>query len=99
MKNLVKNEPVVTSAVVAAVVAIVGLAISFGAPVTPDQADAIQGATVAVLPLIFLVARGFVTPNGKVVEREQDGHVLAGEANELPTNTHVREVGDLDESV
>lgn len=95
MKNFVKSEPVITSAVVAAVVAIVGLATALGAPIDDTLAEAIQAATVAILPLVFLAVRGFVTPNGKVVEREQDGHVLAGEASELPTHTHVREVGDL----
>ena len=47
----------------------------------------------------MILVRKYVTANANVVERAQDGHVLAGEASELPTNTHVREVGELDESV
>lgn len=109
MKQFIKDEPIITSAITALVVALVGLAISFGAPITPEQADYIQSAVVPVMAVIFIAARGFVsptatvekdfTPNADVVERVELGHVLAGEASELPTNTHVREIGELNESV
>lgn len=101
VKNLVKNEPVVSAAVITGLVgALLRLLISFGIDITPDQVEAILDVVTLAAPIVgALIARRFVTRNSAVVEREQDGQVLAGEASELPTNTHVREIGELDESV
>lgn len=114
IKKFLNDEPVVSAATLAAAVAaLINLLVAFGVPVTPDQAQAIQEVTAVFAPVLGIiaafVARKFVftqrtlddeyTHDDEVLEYEQDGHVLAGEANELPTNTHVREVGDLDESV
>lgn len=101
VKNLVKNEPVVSAAVITGLVgAILRLLISFGIDITQDQVEAILDVVTLAAPIVgALIARRFVTRNSAVVEREQDGQVLAGEASELPTNTHVREIGELDESV
>lgn len=101
MKKFLKNEPVVSAAVITGLVgAILRLLISFGIDITGDQVEAILDVVTLAAPIVgALIARRFVTRNGAVVEREQDGHVLAGEASELPTNTHVRELGDLNESV
>lgn len=94
IKKFIANEPVITSAVVALVAALIPLLLSFGLDITPEQADALQAAVLPVMAVIFLAARGFVTPNGKVVEHEKDGVVLAGQANELPTDTEVRNLGE-----
>lgn len=101
MKKFLKNEPVVSAAVITGLVgAILRLLISFGVDITSEQVEAILDVVTLVAPVVgAFIARRFVTRNGAVVEREQDGHVLAGEANELPTDTHVREIGELDESV
>ena len=101
VKNLVKNEPVVSAAVITGLVgALLRLLISFGIDITPDQVEAILDVVTLAAPIVGApIARRFVTRNSAVVEREQDGQVLAGEASELPTNTHVREIGELDESV
>lgn len=101
VKNLVKNEPVVSAAVITGLVgALLRLLISFGIDITPDQVEAILDVVTLAAPIVgALIARRFVTRNSAVVEREQDGQVLAGEASELPTNTHVREIGELDESI
>ena len=101
VKNLVKNEPVVSAAVITGLVgALLRLLISFGIDITQDQVEAILDVVTLAAPIVgALIARRFVTRNSAVVEREQDGQVLAGEASELPTNTHVREIGELDESV
>lgn len=98
VKNLVKNEPVVSAAVITGLVgALLRLLISFGIDITPDQVEAILDVVTLAAPIVgALIARRFVTRNSAVVEREQDGQVLAGEASELPTNTHVREIGELD---
>ena len=100
VKNFTKSEPVVTAAFISATVAgLLNLLIEFGVPLTDGQETAIQALVTVLAPAAVALVRRFVTPNVNVVERTQDGHVLAGEANELPTNTHVRELGDLDESV
>lgn len=101
MKKFLKNEPVVSAAVITGLVgAILRLLISLGIDITGDQVEAILDVVTLAAPIVgALIARRFVTRNGAVVEREQDGHILAGEASELPTNTHVRELGDLNESV
>jgi len=101
VKNLVRNEPVVSAAVITGIVgALLRLLIAFGIDITGEQVEAILDIVTLAAPVIgALIARRFVTRNSAVVERVQDGHVLAGEASELPTNTHVREIGELDESV
>lgn len=101
MKQFLKNEPVISAALITGIVgALLRLLISFGIDISSDQVEAILDMVTLVAPVVgALIARRFVTRNGAVVEREQDGHVLAGEASELPTNTHVREIGELDASV
>lgn len=111
VKNLVRNEPVVSAAVITGIVGgILRLLIAFGIDITSEQVEAIVDLVTLLAPIVgALIARRFVysqktvdsefTHDDSVVEYELDGHVLAGEANELPTNTHVREVGELDESV
>ena len=95
-KKILKNEPVVSAATISALVAaLLSLLVEFGVPVTDGQQTAIQGLIAVLAPIAVILVRKYVTPNANVVERAKDGHVLAGEANELPTNTHVREVGDL----
>lgn len=99
-KKILKNEPVVSAATISALVAaLLSLLVEFGVPVTDGQQTAIQGLIAVLAPIAVILVRKHVTANANVVERAQDGHVLAGEANELPTNTHVREVGELSESV
>ena len=100
VKNFAKSEPVISAASISALVAaLLSLLVEFGVPVTDGQQTAIQGLVAVLAPVAVILVRKYVTANANVVERAQDGHVLAGEANELPTNTHVREVGELDESV
>ena len=99
-KKILKNEPVVSAATISALVAaLLSLLVEFGVPVTDGQQTAIQGLIAVLAPIAVILVRKYVTANANVVERAQDGHVLAGEASELPTNTHVREIGELDESV
>lgn len=100
-QGLLRNEPVVSAAVITALVgALLRLLIAFGIDISSDQVEAILDLVTLAAPIVgALVARRFVTRNSAVVEREQDGQVLAGEASELPTNTHVREIGDLGEGV
>lgn len=105
MKNFAQREPVLVASITGLVAAGIILAISFGAPITPDQADALNAFALAVLPIAFAVVRKFTrsakesTANEDVVERAGNGVVLAGEANELPTDAEVRELGELDASV
>jgi|SRR5690625_1976141 len=95
MKDLVKAEPVVTAAAVGLAIAATGFAVALGAPVSPELAAAIEALTSALMVAVFVVVRLFVTPNPKVIEREQDGHVLAGGGNDLhPADTHIREIGE-----
>jgi hypothetical protein len=94
-----KNEPVLTAAVIVALGgAIVGLLVAFGVPITEEQRDAIERFLIIVAPIVLSLAAGLavrqaVTPNAKIVEREVDGTVLAGPANELPEGTKIRELG------
>lgn len=100
VKNFAKSEPVISAATISALVAaLITLLVEFGVPLDDGQQTAIQGLVAVLAPVAVVLVRKYVTANVNVVERSQDGHVLAGEANELPTNTHVREVGELDESV
>ena len=95
-KKILKNEPVVSAATISTLVAaLLSLLVEFGVPVTDGQQTAIQGLIAVLAPIAVILVRKYVTPNANVVERAKDGHVLAGEANELPTDTQVREVGDL----
>ena len=90
-----KNEPLVTLAsITAGVTALLALLVAFGIPITQEQQVAILGVAAVAAPFVVAVAgRGRVTPNGSVVERvDSEGTVLAGEANELPTDTAIREL-------
>lgn len=97
--NILQSEPVITSAVVSAVTAIIGLAIAFGAPITEGQADAVQTAIPPIMVIIFLITRMFVTPKAAVTEQTKKlptgkKVVVAGEANELvKTGKIIRDVG------
>lgn len=96
---MMKTEPVVTvGSIGAAAAAVLALLVAFGAPLTDDQQVAILGVVAVAAPVVVaLVARRMVTPNGRVVESTPDGvTVLAGEANELPTDTMIRDLGDDD---
>ena len=101
VKNLVKNEPVGSAAVITGLVgAILRLLISFGIDITQDQVEAILDVVTLAAPIVgALIARRFVTRNSAVVERAQDGPVRAGEASARPTNPPVRQSGELDERV
>ena len=92
-----KNEPLVTLAsITAGVTALLALLVAFGIPITQEQQVAILGVVAVVAPFVVAIAgRAQVTPNGSVVERvDQTGTVLAGEANELPTDTTIRTLGE-----
>jgi len=97
VKNFAKSEPVISAATISALVAaLITLLVEFGVPLDDGQQTAIQGLVAVLAPVAVILVRKYVTANANVVERARDGHVLAGEASELPTNTHVREIGELD---
>ena len=89
-----KNEPLVTLAsITAGAAALLALLVAFGIPITQEQQVAILGVVAVAAPFVVAVAgRGRVTPNANVVEYSSGGTVLAGEANELPTDTAIREL-------
>lgn len=96
--NILQSEPVITAAVSALIVKGIALAVEFGAPITEGQADTINGFSSALMVLIFIAVRFFVTPKAKVVEQTitvKDGAdiVVAGEANEIPTGEVIRTIG------
>lgn len=101
IKSKVAHKPVLTSSVIVAfAAALLTLLVQFGVPLEDGQADAITGLVMIAAPFVVAeVSRRRTVDKKDVLERAQDGHVLAGEANELPTNTHIREVGDLDAGV
>lgn len=91
-----KNEPLITIATITAgFSALLGLLVAFNVPITEEQQVAIMAVVAVVAPAaVGLIGRGLVTPNGNVVERvDASGQVLAGEANELETDTPIREIG------
>lgn len=98
--NILQAEPVITAAVSALIVKGIALAVEFGAPVTEGQASAINGFSAALMVIIFLAVRWFVTSKARVVEQTISTAsaeiVVAGEANELPTGEVIREAGSLD---
>lgn len=59
-----KREPAITVGTIsAAVAAIIGLAVAFGAPITEDQQIAILGVVAALGPIIAaVITRRFVSP-------------------------------------
>ena len=91
-----KNEPLVTTATITAgTTAVLALLVAFGVPLSEAQQIAILGVAAVAAPLaVAVVARRLITPNGSIVESVSDGTVVAGEANELPTGTEIRELGD-----
>lgn len=102
MKNLIKNEPVVSAAAITGLVgAILGVLVAFGVPVTGDQAEAILNlvgilAPVAAAVIGGLIARKKVTRNTHVLERQEGDAVVAGEANEaVKAGQEIRKVGSL----
>lgn len=93
-----KNEPVaIIGAVGAALAAVIGVAVAFGLPITEDQQTAILAAVGPVgIVVVLIITRRLVTPNGRVVEREDGGKVVAGEGSELPNGLVIRDAGSLD---
>ena len=78
--------------------AVVALAAMFGLELTP-YADKIDEMWILVFPLIPLIqawwTRRVTEPTAVVVEKvEQNGTVVAGAANELPTGLEIRELGE-----
>lgn len=90
-----KNPILSVSTISSAVAAVVALLVAFGVPISEDQKVAILGVVAVLAPLVVLFIRNKFTLNSDIVEREQDGVVLAGDANELPTDTQVRDAGTL----
>lgn len=75
VKNLVKNEPVVSAAVITGIVgALLRLLIAFGIDITSDQVEAILDVVTLLAPIVgALVARRFVSPvRGKRARRAGD---------------------------
>ncbi len=92
-----KTEPVISTATItAAVSAVIGVLVAFGVPLSEDQKVAVLALVAVAAPLVVILARKYVTPNGKVVERDDAGTVVAGEGSELPTGTIVRPAGTPD---
>lgn len=85
------DEPVFNAGVIVALVeAVLAALVAFGVTVTPEQHDAVLGLCAAILavvpPIVAAVwSRARVTPNVSVVERVEDGAVVAGPANDLVT--------------
>lgn len=93
MKNFAKREPLITTASISALAAaVITLLVEVGVPIDGGLETAIQGLVAVLAPAIVILVRKHVTANGNVVEREQDGVVLAGEANELPTDAEIRDL-------
>lgn len=70
------KEPAITIGTVsAAVAAIIGLAVAFGAPITEDQQIAILGVVAAVGPIVAAVLiRHVVTPVSKIDRDREPTH-------------------------
>lgn len=98
--NLIQSEPVITAAVSALIVKGIAMAVEFGAPITEGQASAINAFSSALMVIIFIVVRWFVTSKARVVEQTKTVNgkeiVVAGEANEIPTGSKIRTAGSLD---
>lgn len=97
--NLAQREPVLTAATAGALVAaLVTVLVQFGVPITDAQADAISVFVAVAFPIAAAtVARRKATPADQVVERlGGNGTVVAGPANELPTDAMIRDVGEPD---
>lgn len=98
--NITKNEPVLSTATIVAVVsALLGLVVAFWPGAVSDvQQDAILVLVGVVAPIIVaVIARNYVTPNGNVAERvDRNGAVVAGEANDIVTvpGTEIRRLGE-----
>ena len=91
------REPVITTATItAAVTALLALVVAFGLDLDQAQQAAILGTTAVAAPVIVsIVARRYVVPSAAVVERIDDGAVIAGEGSELPTGEYIRAEGSL----
>lgn len=86
------GEPVVTSAVVVALVAaLIGLLVAFGVNVTDEQKVAILGVVTIAAPLVLAwVVRRKVTPTQNVAAAiNQQGNTVAGPASDVTTNQPV----------
>ena len=88
------EEPVaVPGAIMSVVVAGFGLAVLFGAPLSPEQVGGCVTFAGAAMALVTVIQRSKVTPNSAVAERVDGDHVIAGEANDrVPEGDVVREV-------
>lgn len=92
-----KTEPAVVSGIIVAAAGTgIAVAVSFGAPISPEQRDTLLAAIPPWVMLIMVAAvwiRSKVVPAAQVVERQDPAdpaRVLAGEANEIPTGLPVR---------
>lgn len=96
----ISTEPaVVVGTLVAFAGALLYLLAAFGLNVTDDQRSAILGMiapTVVLVLVVALIVRQLVTPNAKVVERLDNGIVIAGEAAEFAEpGEQIRAAGSL----
>ena len=66
--NFSDNEPAITAgSIVALVGAVIAVAIAFGAPITPEQKEAVLGLVAVVAPiLVAILIRPHVTPQAKI---------------------------------
>lgn len=91
------TEPVITVGSISALItAVLALIVVLGVPLPDGFEAALIGVVVAAGPIVgAFIARRYVTPNGRVVEREDHGSVVAGEGHEdLPAGVKIRDVHD-----
>lgn len=93
-----KNEPVIIGGVSVGAIgaALIQFLTSWGVPITEQQGEATITLAVLVVPIVAsLIVRHFTVPAGNVVERNDNGRIVAGQASELPTGTAIRSAGAL----
>lgn len=89
MLTRIDREPVLITALVQAIVALI---VAFGVPLTQVQAATIMGVTAAILAI---VCRGQVTPAHEVAAQQlPTGEVIAGPAAPIPDGEPVAVVQD-----
>lgn len=73
VKSRLADEPVVTTATVAALIgAVIALLVSYGVPVTDEQKEAILTVTTIGLPMLVVVARRWTVPLSRFLRHEDD---------------------------
>lgn len=100
MKSPNKRKPVLTPTILTTLAAaLLSLLVSFGIPLTAEQQDSINTVITIAAPIVVgaVVSRRVIDKKG-VTERTENGVVLAGQANELPTDTEIRDLGQLEGS-